>query len=173
MWNRLKNQSVNILRLFFIGNLGLFLIVGIFLLYPVGSSWMNNRTIIQRQQLIYENYTRLYDLYERLIDEPNHPRMLPYDELAIAMANVQALAYFYDLYVVRFDAARPVILNDAAEGNIFVEMKIIAIFSGERCVEFINDLANSDTFIRVLGIDFDEEGDDNLRVEFSLFGRRE
>ncbi|MCL2361909.1 MAG: hypothetical protein FWC73_08875 [Defluviitaleaceae bacterium] len=143
------------------------------MLYPAGAAWLNSRGNIRRQQEIYNSYVALVrEYHEREADfEPR--RLLPYDGLAVAMASVQNLAITYGLEIQRFDATQPVERDMAADGSVFVEMQISAVFSGERSDEFIYGLASSEAFVRTLRIDFSDDGDDNLRVEFSVFGRRE
>jgi len=153
--------------------LGLFIIVGFIWGYPALSSWVNARELLQNQERVHASYTRHVQEYEanlEILSSPPAPRVLPYDDLTAAMADVQNLAQNYGLTVTRFDAAEPVGRYMSIDGDYIVELMVTAVFMGERGDEFIYGLADSVAFIRALHMDFEEDA--SLRVELSLFGRR-
>jgi len=170
-WNK-----VNKTRLFLLGNLGLFVIVAVFWLAPVFTSWLDARDFIRLQERTHDNYTRqalaYNDLDIALLENPNR-RVLPYEYLTAAMADIRSLALYYGLDVTHFDAAEPVGRDADIESGHFVELRVTAAFSGARGAEFIDGLAETPAFIRVLGMEFLDEETKALRVEFSLFGRRD
>jgi len=168
-------RRINLIRPFLLGNLGLFVIVAFIWGYPAFSSWANAREIIRNQEHIHASYTRQVQEFEANLETlaaPSARRILSYDYLTAAMADVQNLAQYYGLMVTRFDAAEPVERYSGIGDDYFVELRITATFVGERGSEFIYGLANSVAFIRSLRMDFEVAGETSLRIEFSLFGRR-
>jgi len=168
-------RRVNIIRPFLLGNLGLFIIVGFIWFNPIFSSWSNAQVIINSQQQLYNSYTQQimeYEEHRSLLAAHPEPRILPYDYLTAAMADVQNLAQNYGLRVTTFDSAEPIERYAGANDDSMVELRLTAAFIGERSGEFVYGLANSPAFIRLLRIDMPEYGEPNLRVELSFFGRR-
>jgi len=155
--------------------LGLFVIISFVWGYPALSSWANAREHLRHQGHIRASYAQQIQEHEasiEILSAPPASRILPYDDLTAAMADVQNLAQYYGLIVTRFDAAQPTGIYGSIDGDedYIVELRITAAFVGERGDEFIYGLANSASFIRILNMNFEEDA--SIRVEFSLFGRR-
>ena len=163
-------RPVNIIRPFVLANVGLFVIVTVLLLRPAALSWSNARDFIGRQRHVYAAYAAQARDYHALQIAYLTPSVLPYTYLAAALNDVQNLARFYGLETIEFRASEPV-GYDAVSGERFVEIRVIASFTGleYKATQFIYCLAESAAFIRNLRMDIlDDEV--NLRIEFSLFG---
>jgi len=94
---------------------------------------------------------------------------LPYGYLAHAMADIRDLSFYHGLDVTNFDAAEPV--HHEVQSGYFVETRVSATFVGDKISQFVYGLYDSNVFVRVLHIDFLEDGAEALRVELSFFGR--
>ena len=169
-------MKANITRLFLIGNLSLFVIVTVLLLFPVVTSWVNAARLTSHQRRLYEIYSRQTELYpDAMPDEYMSPRILPYAQLAAAKDDVRSLAQHYGLEAVHFNTTESMSHFTQIDGSRLVEMQISASFTGQpaQCVNFAYGLDNSPAFIRNLGMELFGDGMAILRVEFSLFGRDE
>ncbi|MCL2378497.1 MAG: hypothetical protein FWC77_05145 [Defluviitaleaceae bacterium] len=172
--NVLRGNTVNIIRPFILANIGLFVIVSVIWLYPSLSSGLDAREALNRGRQTYAAYrAQVYEYPVLHISYPSH-RVLPYEYLATTMYEVQNMARNYGLESTLFTSSEPV-GYDAIEGEHFVEIRVIAAFTGPEygAVIFTNNLADSAVFIRNLQMDFLDDGFATLRVEFSLFGRRD
>jgi len=169
-----NGQQVNKVRLFLIGNLGLFVIAGVIWVQPALSSLANYRDIIQRQQHMYDSYARQIMTYGEDIEwliEHRPRRVMDYGQLAAAMAYVRGLALYYDLDVTLFNVAQPLSHDSGAGADQFVELRLSAMFEGERSAEFVHGLGNNEAFIRRMRLETPDDGTKVLSVEFSFFGR--
>ena len=174
--SRKSKRYVNIIRPFLIGNMGLIVLAVVFWLYPVMANWVNARQIIDHQRQVYAIY-RMHALqqHDDLQLESPPGRILYYQYLAAAMADVYSLARYYGLGVVHFDSAEWVDHDNFLDGSHIVERRVSAVFSGtsHHVAEFVYGLADSAAFIRTMYIEFLGYEMATLRVEFSLFGRGE
>ncbi|MCL2527437.1 MAG: hypothetical protein FWE42_03380 [Defluviitaleaceae bacterium] len=169
-----KGQQINKVRLFLIGNLGLFVIAGVIWVQPALSSLANYRDVIQRQQHMYDYYTRQVTAYGEDIEgliEHRPRRVMDYGQLAAAMAYVRGLALYYDLDITLFNAAQPLSHDGGTDADQFVELRLSAMFEGERSAEFVRGLGDNEAFIRRLRLEIPDDGAQVLSVEFSFFGR--
>jgi len=166
-------QKVSKVRLFLVGNLGLFVIVWFLWMQPIVSSWNNAREMVGRQQRQYDYYKQKVltnEDYLSLLLSDVHRRVMPYEYLASAMAEVRTLAQYYGLAIRNFDAAEPVGHDADVESGRFVELRVDAAFEGDDIAGFIQGLIETAALVRRIRLDLSEEGSHILRIEFSLFG---
>jgi len=168
-------RQVNKWRLFLVGNMGLFVIVSVIWLWPGITSWRSSMDIVNFQQRIYDNYARQaaqaqeFDfVYDENIMFTHH--VLPYEYLALAMADVHSLAQKYNMDITYFDASQPVGHDIDIEGARLVELRVSASLAGKGTTDFLYGLAESPAFVRRVRIDFYEGQPSLLRLEMSFFG---
>ena len=167
-------RPANIIRPFILVNIGIFVIAAIIWLYPSVMSWNNARDIISRQRQVYAAYLAQAGQYPGLQAVNPTYRILQYEYLASALADVQSLARHHGLAATHFSTSEPA-NHGMVDGRSFVEIQAIAEFTGQehRVVEFTYGLAESTAFIRSLHMENVDGRLVELRVEFSLFGRGE
>ena len=169
-------RQLNLIRPFLIGNVGLIVLAAIFWLYPVAASWADNRQLISRQRHVYAAYTRQAAQYPGILEAAaaSHTgRILYYENLAAAMADIYSLAGYHGLEATQFDSTEWLDYGAGLDIGRFFERQVSAIFTGlpGQMSPFIYGLADSAAFIRNVRIDFLKDGRANLRVEFSLLAR--
>ena len=166
-------KPINIIRLFALANVGVFVVATAFWLHPIIASWLNARVQISRQQQVYAAYTAQALQYPT--NEISYPtsRILPYAYITTAMNDVLSLAQIYGLDVSQYTATEP-IGGGIGNSDLFVEVIVSAIFTGYtyQAEVFTYELANGHAFIRNLHMEFIGNEMVILRIEFSLFGVR-
>jgi len=167
-------NPATITRTFVLANLGLIAIAAIIWLHPLAASWNNARDVLARQRQTYAAYQLQAGQYPGLHTAQAAHHVMPYAGLAAAMSEVRAQATGLGLETDLFTATEPV-ASGAGTGEHFVEVRVIASFSGlgAEVDEFVHGLAGGPAFIRNLHMDIIDDTTVSLRVEFSLFGRGE
>ena len=186
-----SKRELNLLRPFLLGNLGLFALAAVFVLYPAVASRGDARQLAARQQQIYDAYALRIALWQDVCDVcapgvavrddgqdlvciMNCPladpaRTLYYEDITAAMEDVYTMAQSHSFHVTRFDAAQ------WADMDGFVERRVSAAFTGPvgRVDGLVYGLSDSAIFVRTLHMEFLEGGEVTVQVEFSLFAREQ
>ena len=170
LFNHNSFWKSKISRPFLIGNLGLFIIAFILLIYPNGISWLNARNRLMAQRQVYATYTRRVQEYH---DTPQTTEsvqnILPYEMITAMLGEVLSIASRYNLHKTHFDASDPV--GTDMHGTGFVEVSVSFTLSGapHDGAGFVAELANSSAFVHSIRMDFVSIETAILRGEFSLF----
>jgi len=167
---------VNIKRLFLLGNVGLFVIVAVFVMHPSFAAWRNSQEQLARQRETRDRLLHEIQWHEGLLEEileSPSAKVVPYENIAATMDDIKSLALGHDMEVTQFIVAEPIILDSFFEDGYIVEVRVIATFSGADGYGFIRELNQMSVFARTVRVVFLDEGGSDLVVELSLFGRRD
>jgi len=166
---------VSMKRLFLLGNMGLFVIVAIFIMHPAFASWRDSQEQLARQQETRDRLLQEMLWYEGLLEEVMESpfaKVVPYENIAATMDAINNLALGHDMEVTQFIVAEPIILDSIFEEEYLVEIRVAATFVGTGGYGFIRELNEIPVFARTVRVVFLDEGGSDLVLELSLFGRR-